>query len=105
MLGYFIAERRPELGIRKSLGADGRDVVRLVVGQGMRPVLVGLAAGLGAAYAGVHLLQTMLFGVAGRDPARFVAVAGFPVIIPSDPILIRRGMLCSSLRRRPGFGA
>jgi putative ABC transport system permease protein len=77
MLGYFIAERRPELGIRKSLGADGADVVRLVVGQGMRPVLVGLGVGLGAAYAGVHLLQALLFGVASRDLATFVLVAGF----------------------------
>lgn len=81
MLGYFIAERRPELGIRKSLGADGRDVVRLVVGQGMRPVLVGLVLGLGAAYAGVRLLQAMLFGVTGRDPATFLLVAGFLSVV------------------------
>jgi predicted permease len=77
MLGYFIAERRPELGVRRALGAQTRDVVRFVIGQGMAPVIVGLVVGLAAAFTAVPLLQAMLFGVTGRDPATFALVAAF----------------------------
>ena len=77
MLGYFIAERRPELGIRRALGAQARDVVGFVIGQGMAPVIFGLVVGLAAAFTAVPLLQAMLFGVTGRDPATFALVAAF----------------------------
>jgi ABC-type antimicrobial peptide transport system permease subunit len=76
-LGYFVAERRPEIGIRRSLGAEERHVVGLVLREGMLPVVGGLAVGLVAAAAGVRLVESLLFGVAARDLASFVAAAFF----------------------------
>lgn len=81
VLGYFVAERRPELGIRRSLGARETEVVRLVVRQGIGPVAAGLALGLAAAYVGMRVLQGMLFGVSARDPLTFVGVAAFMVAV------------------------
>lgn len=77
MLGYSIAERRPELGIRKSLGAAGGDVVRFLIVRGMRPVIFGLVLGLVAAYAGARLLEAMLYDITAREPTTFILVAVF----------------------------
>lgn len=76
-LGYFVAERRPEIGIRRSLGAEERHVVTLVLREGMLPVLGGLVVGLAAAAAGVRLVESLLFGVPARDAASFGAAAFF----------------------------
>lgn len=77
VLGYFIAERRPEIGIRRSLGAGELQVIRLVVREGMFPVVIGLLAGMLAAFAGGSLLEAMLFGVEARDPVSFGGAALF----------------------------
>ncbi|HEX8694647.1 MAG TPA: ABC transporter permease [Longimicrobium sp.] len=75
VLAYGIARRTRELGIRVALGAGRRQLVRLVVRQGMRPVAVGLAAGLAGALAAGKLVSGLLFGVGAADPATFAAVA------------------------------
>jgi predicted permease len=77
VLGYFIAERRPEIGIRRALGAKEGHVVRLVIREGMFPVVIGLVAGLTAAFAGARVLEALLFGVATRDPISFTTAALF----------------------------
>jgi putative ABC transport system permease protein len=76
VLAYFVAARVRELGIRLALGATPAQVWRMVVGQGMRPVLWGSIAGLAAAYAGADLMKSLLFGVAPLDPATYAAAAG-----------------------------
>ena len=63
VLGYFVIERTPEIGIRRSLGAPVGSVVRLVIRQAMTPVGVGLVLGLIAAFAGTRYLGSLLFGV------------------------------------------
>jgi predicted permease len=76
-LGYFVAERRPEIGIRRSLGAGEGHVVRLVLREGFVPVAVGVAAGLAVALAGARLLESLLFGIGARDPVSFTVAALF----------------------------
>jgi len=81
VLGYFVAERAPEIGIRRSLGAPLGSVVTLVVRQGMMPVGVGLVLGLTAAFAGTRYLASLLFGVEARDPISFISAAVFLVSV------------------------
>ncbi|MGI9041537.1 MAG: ABC transporter permease [Gemmatimonadales bacterium] len=77
VISYGVAQRTRELGIRMALGAGSTVLLRLVVIQGMAPVLAGIALGCLGAWAGGRLLQSMLFGVGANDPATFVAVAVF----------------------------
>lgn len=81
VLAYFVTERAPEIGIRRSLGAPAGNVVRLVVRQGMVPVGVGLVLGLAAAFAGTRYIASLLFGVEARDPVSFAGATAFLVCI------------------------
>ena len=73
-LSYTVSQRAREMGIRVALGAARRDVVRLVVGQGMRVVAVGLALGLAAAFASSRLIAGLLFEVTPTEPRVYLAV-------------------------------
>jgi predicted permease len=75
VVSYGVAQRRTEIGVRMALGARLLSVVRLVLGRGLRPVLLGLAAGLAAAIACGRLVQALLFGVAATDPLLLAGVA------------------------------
>ncbi len=74
LMAYSVAQRRQEIGIRLALGADRRDVRTMVVSQGMRPALIGIAIGTVASLGLTRLLASFLFGVKARDPLVFVAV-------------------------------
>jgi putative ABC transport system permease protein len=80
LMAYSVEQRRQEMGIRMALGADGSRIRRLVVWQGMRLALVGLALGVAAAFGLTRLIAGFLFGVNAWDPAVFVAV---PVVLAS----------------------
>jgi putative ABC transport system permease protein len=75
VMSYSVAESTRDIGIRMALGARPADVVRLVIGQGMRVLLIGLAIGLGAAYALTRLMRSLLFGVTPTDGLTFVSVS------------------------------
>ena len=75
VLNYTVAQRTQEIGLRVALGAQTRDVLRLVLGQGVRLILFGLALGLAASLALTRVLAGMLFGVTPTDPFTFVAVS------------------------------
>jgi putative ABC transport system permease protein len=74
VLSFNIAQRAHEIGIRMALGASQRDVLRLVVGQGIKLIAVGIALGLAGAFAATRVLQSLLFGVSPTDSLTFVAI-------------------------------
>lgn len=71
VLAYGVRQRIGEIGIRMALGAENGDIIRLVMGEGMRLAVIGLLIGLPAAYGASRLLQSSLFGVAPTDLASF----------------------------------
>ena len=75
LISFSVAQRTRELGIRIALGAGSSDVLRLVVGQGMRMVGVGLAIGLTAALTLNYLMRSLLYGVHAGDPLTYLGVA------------------------------
>jgi putative ABC transport system permease protein len=70
-----VSERTKEIGIRMALGARPRNVLKMILSQGMSVAVIGIVAGLLMAVAFTRLLTTMLFEVSATDPATFVAVA------------------------------
>jgi putative ABC transport system permease protein len=76
VISYSVSQRTREIGIRMALGAQPGSVHKLIVGQGLRPVLAGLAAGLLASLAAMRALASLLYGVTATDPPTFLAVAG-----------------------------
>src|SRR5215469_1424439 len=81
LISYSVAHRTRELGIRIALGACGRDVVRLVLGEGARLTIMGVFAGLAAALGLTQLMRTLLFGVSALDPATFATVAALLALV------------------------
>jgi putative ABC transport system permease protein len=75
VMSYSVAQRTNEIGIRMALGAQTRDVLRLIVSQGLKLVLLGLALGLIGAFALMRLISSLLFGVTTKDPVTFAAAA------------------------------
>jgi len=103
VVSFATARRTRELGVRLALGARGADVKRLVIGETLRTVAVGIAVGLGSALGGVRLLRGIVYGVSAADPLTFIAVsvvvtavAVLAAAIPArrasrvDPIMVLR---------------
>ena len=99
-----IAQSTREIGIRLALGAQARDVFKLVIGQGMLLTALGLATGLAVAFGATRLMRTLLFGVTPADPLTFAASALLPALVaftgcrlPArqtvrvDPLIVLRG--------------
>ena len=80
MLSYSVAERRQEIGIRMALGAQSANVLLLVIGQGFRITIFGIAIGLAGAWALTRLMSNLLYGVSPTDPITF-AVIGFLLLL------------------------
>jgi predicted permease len=74
VLSYAVTERTREMGVRLALGARPRDLLGLVVGQGLTLTLIGLVIGLGASFALTRLIAKLLYGVSATDPLTFVVI-------------------------------
>ena len=74
VLAYAVARRTSEIGVRVALGARHERVLRLVLAQGLKPVMLGMAAGLVATYWLSQLMTSLLFGITPRDPLTYAGV-------------------------------
>ena len=81
VLSYDVARRMREIGIRMALGAERASVLRLIVGQALVLVAIGVLAGGAGAFVLTRTLSTLLFGVTPHDPATFAAAAGVLTIV------------------------
>ena len=84
LMAYSVEQRTQEIGIRLALGAQGSQVRKMVVSQGMLLALAGVAIGLAAAFGLARLIATFLFGVTARDPLVF---AGVPILLSGVALL------------------
>ena len=73
VMSYLVTQRTGEIGVRLALGAEPDAVARMIIRQGGLVALIGVAVGLGAAFAGSRLIDSLLYGVNGRDPGVFAA--------------------------------
>jgi len=77
-LSHSVEQRNQEIGVRMALGARTGDVLRLVVGQGVKLIVIGVALGLAGAFAAARVLKSLLYGVSATDPLTFV---GIPLLL------------------------
>jgi len=75
LIAYSVSQRTREIGIRMALGAGTRDVLKLVIGEGMLLTLIGMAIGVGAAFGLARFLSELLYGVSASDPLTFSVIA------------------------------
>jgi putative ABC transport system permease protein len=81
VISFSVARRTREIGVRIALGAGGRDVLRMVVGQAVMLAVIGVAVGIGGAVALTRVIQGMLFGVNATDPLAYMAVSALLIAI------------------------
>jgi len=92
LMTYTVTERVPEIGIRIALGAGEREILGLVVGQGLRLALIGIVAGIAGAFVLSRILARFLYGVGAADPLTYAFVAAllFAVALLASYVPARR---------------
>jgi putative ABC transport system permease protein len=91
VMSYSVAQRTHEIGIRMALGAQRSDVLKMVVGQGLKLVLIGVVLGLVASFVLTRVMTSLLYGVSATDPTTFLSIS---------LVLISVAMLASYLPAR-----
>jgi len=81
VMSYRVSQRQREIGIRLALGAQGGDVLQMVLSQGTKLVLLGVAIGIGAALLLTRLMTNLVYGVTVHDPLTFAAVAALLILV------------------------
>jgi putative ABC transport system permease protein len=81
VISYSVKQRTHEIGIRMALGAERRDVLKLIVGQGIVLTLCGVAGGLMAALVLTRMMQGLLFNVNANDPLTFITVSALIAVV------------------------
>ena len=81
MLSYSISQRTHEIGVRVALGAQRRDIFKLVVGQGLMLTLIGVVIGLITAFILTRLMLGLLYEVSATDPATFAIVSSLLIVV------------------------
>jgi predicted permease len=81
VISYLVGQRAHEIGIRMALGAQRRDVLRLVLGQGAIMALIGVAIGVAAALGLTRLMASQIFGVSAHDPLTFAGVGALLILV------------------------
>jgi putative ABC transport system permease protein len=84
VIAQSVSQRTHEIGIRMALGAQARDVLKLVIGQGMALTVIGIVVGLAGAFALTRLLASLLFGIGTTDPSTFVWI---PILLAAVSFL------------------
>lgn len=87
-LSYSVAQRSREIAIRMALGARARDIVQLVIAQGLTPAIAGVIVGLSMAIALTRFVSGLLFDVSAGDPATFVSIAGVLLVVACAACLV-----------------
>jgi putative ABC transport system permease protein len=81
VVSYYVVQHTPEIGVRVALGAEARDIVRLVAGRGVLLAAVGVVVGGVGAVAAARFIRSLLYGVGGGDPTTFVVAAVAIVVV------------------------
>jgi putative ABC transport system permease protein len=81
VISYSVSQRTHEIGIRMALGAEKRDVLRMVVGQGFRLALIGILIGIAGSLTLTRFLSSLLFGITPTDPLTFIAVSLILIVV------------------------
>jgi putative ABC transport system permease protein len=81
VLSYSVTQRAQEIGVRVALGASRRDVLKLIVGQGLALATIGVVIGLALAASGTPFAKSLLYNVSPFDPLSFGSVAAFLVFV------------------------
>lgn len=75
VIAYSVGQRTQEVGIRRALGAQQRQIMRLILAEGMSLVLVGVTIGIGGAFALTRVIKSLLFHVSATEPVTFTGIA------------------------------
>ena len=100
VMSFTTSQRTREFGVRMALGATRRDIVRLVLRDGLQLAGIGVIIGIAVALPLTRLLRALLFGVTATDPVTFLSVSLGSSSLPPEPAICRRAERSRSTRRR-----